>query len=96
MMVVGFVVASAGAAEALRLQTDLSDLVMFLSVYGRWYHVPAVSVICGIAAGCWMLKSELAGQVIVVSVLLTIFTVITYCKGLVLYGIFLTDRKRAV
>lgn len=84
LLIVWWFVAAASGPEAFAtangfLTSWFGDLIMFLSVLGLWYHL-----LGGLRHLVWdsgrMLdveKSELAGQMmIVLSVLLTIFTVI--------------------
>ena len=84
LMIVWWFVAAASGPEAFAVANGFvtswfGDLVMFFSVLGVWYHL-----LGGLRHLVWdsgrMLdveKSELAGQMmIVLSVLLTIFTVI--------------------
>lgn len=84
LMIVWWFVAAASGPEAFAtangfITSWFGDLVMFLSVLGLWYHM-----LGGLRHLIWdsgrMLdvdKSELAGQMmLVVSVLMTIFTVI--------------------
>ena len=102
LLIVWWFVAAASGPDAVAtangfIASWFGDLIMFLSMMGLWYHL-----LGGLRHLVWdsgrMLdvdKSELAAQMmIVLTVLLSIFTIIVVYGALSMA--FLSDRKRAL